>query len=198
MECHTGLYRSTIKIFPIFSLFFFGIILIASLSGCLASNQAIQDEKGGGETPEAVVHYFLTTLSSAIQDPDIDNPETRLVWALRLSTAFPPGERVDQRALIQTMLANFSHGHEELAKNQRLIVDIVYTELVVDTPHDNQAHVNIVEGQLYLRWMRVDPGGAEILQKDQRVLLTDVIGAYGTFLPVLYVDGRWFLTEKTA
>lgn len=171
------------------------IIGVLVLVGCQGTGDIFQNETEGGETPEEVVAYFLTSLNETLQSPDIEVRENRHIWAVRLSNYFTPAERDNQRVVIGTMLATFAHGLENLAENQRLVVAIVYTDLVADETKTNQTLVHIVDGELHLRWMRVDPGGTEVVQRDQRVPLTDVLGEYGKTIPVMLVHGRWFLTE---
>lgn len=171
------------------------IIGIPFLVGCQGTGDIFQNETEGGSTPEEVVEYFLTNLNETLQSPDIELRENRQIWAVRLSNYFTPAERDYQRVVIGTMLATFARGLENLAENQRLVVEIVYTELVADESETNQTHVHIIDGELHLRWMRVDPGGAEVVQRDLRVPLTDMLGEYGKTFPVMQVNGRWFLTE---
>lgn len=175
-----------------------GLLLIFSLliatSGCDLALGSLQESQDALQ-PEAVVAAFITDFNSALQDPNIQQRETRQAWAIRLANYFAPAERAVQQSTLGFMLANFAGGLENLAENQRLVIEISYANLETVEQSEHQAQVAIVEGELLLRRMRVEPNGAIILQDTQEYPLSHVLGMYSDMLPVVWVSGQWFLTE---
>ncbi len=172
------------------------VFLILLLSGCGMPVEALEDTNVGGESPEAVVRGFFTDLNSALQYPDITEQETRELWALRLSNYFPPTERMDQRAQIGSMLTRFANDLENLEANQHIVVAVLYEDIVTEQQKDGRALVRLVEGELQVRTIRIEPNGTQTLLRDQKYPLSQVLGNYSEAMPVLEANDRWFLTEE--
>lgn len=174
--------------------FVLGLGLLLVVGGCTLPVENDLDDTIGRETPTLLVSDFFTDFNQALQDPQLDDEEIREIWALRLASYFAPSEQVVHRQALSHMLANFAYGSAQFAENQRLIVEILYSDITVKE-HGNHALVALVKGEVRLRRVRIEPNGTLTVQSDQRVPLSTVLGDYSEALPALRVNERWFLTE---
>ncbi len=168
--------------------------MLLAISGCSTPPMQDQDADMGADTPETLVEAFFTDFNQAIQDPNLDDPETRQIWALRLSNYFAPSERIDQRQALSFMLANFVVGSQQLKENHFLIVEILYSDITANV-HGSHALVTLVDSELHLRLVRIEPNGTQTVQSDRLVPLSTMLGDYSEALPALLVNSQWYLTE---
>lgn len=178
-----------------------GLLLVAlvltMLAGCGLPVSALQETSpGGGETPEAVINDFFTDLNMALSDPAIQQPRARQIWAGRLSSYFAPSERVDQQEMIGVMLARFAAEQHYLPENQRLYLEIVYSNLEPVEHAEDRATFRLRDGRLQLRQVRIETNETETLLEREEQPLDAFMGEYSESLPVLQASGRWFLTNK--
>lgn len=160
------------------------------LGGCGAA--ALDDNVGlGGVTPEAVVESFLEDMNAALADPALNEAATRQMWANRLASYFAPGERTDQRQVMREMLDGFASANTRPARGSRAEVTISYDRTRVLRADDRTALVEIVNAVMTVRWR--DNEGNLLLERNGALLR--LIGREESGLPVIRVDGRWYLTE---
>lgn len=160
------------------------------LGGCSAAT--LDENIGlGGVTPEAVVESFLEDMNAALADPALNEAATRQMWANRLASYFAPGERADQRQVMREMLDGFASANTRPARGSRAEVTISYDRTRVLRADDRTALVEIVNAVMTVRWR--DNEGNLLLERNGALLR--LIGREESGLPVIRVDGRWYLTE---
>jgi hypothetical protein len=168
------------------------------LTACGVPVEVEQDEQQlGGATPEAVTAVFVADLNAALSDPELDQIATRRRWAGRLASAFAPVERVDQRYVLQQMLADYVNQRADLADDLELSLEITYEAVQVSNSQSDYPVVRLIGGAIRLREVRVAENGYRSIVSDQQYPLTELLGqgAHDGF-PVVRVSGRWFLTER--
>ncbi len=172
-------------------------VLLWGLSACGTPLEIDQDSVSfGGSSPEIVVERFFEDLNLAFQDPDIVNPDTRRTWSERLSRHFAPSERLAQRTVLGQGLRTFASGLLQLADDQQLTTEITYDTLERVAITSTSATVRVVNGKIRLQRVRiVDQRNQEILFTQERPLSV-VIGQDSEVLPVVQVNGHWFMTER--
>lgn len=170
------------------------LLLVVLPVGCGVPVE-IEQEDTGGETPREVVGHFLDNLNQALQDPNLEQPKVREVWALQLASHFAPSERANQRLALEDMLTRFATSLSALGEDEQLTIEIRYESIRLDEQHGNRGSVYIVDGWLNLRQVHVAENGRKTVRRDQGGPLLEVIGLKSKVLPVLRVNGRWFLTE---
>jgi hypothetical protein len=166
-------------------------LLAALLAGCADAAPVETGSALGGITPETVIERFVSDLNDALRDPALATPETNRAWAERLANHFAPSERVDQRTALRTMLSSFAASLSQLETGQRLLLDLSYSDVVIISREQNRAMVALNDGVLSLRW--ISANGDVIRQRSRS--LTELLDIRNGGLPVIRVDGRWFLTE---
>lgn len=171
-------------------LFIIWSVLLWLLVGCGAT--ALEEDTGlGGVTPEAVVESFLEDVNAALTDPLLSEATARNVWANRLASYFAPGERADQRLVMQEMLDGFARANTQPARGVRAEVVITYDRTRVLQIRESTALVDVVNAIMTVRWL--DNDGNVVLERSGALL--QLIGREASGLPVIRVDGRWYLTE---
>lgn len=166
------------------------LLLALLLSSCSAA--ALEENVGlGGVTPEAVVESFLEDFNAALADPALNEAATRQMWANRLASYFAPSERSDQRLAMRDMLDGFASANTRPARGSRAEVTITYDRTRVLRANDQTALVEVVNAIITVRWR--DSEGNVLLERNGALLR--LIGREEHGLPVLRVDGRWYLTE---
>ncbi len=160
------------------------------LAGCGAA--ALEEDLGlGGVTPEATVESFFEDLNAALADPTLSEPATRRHWANRLASYFAPSERADQRMAMREMLDGFANNNARPARGSRAEVSISYDRVNVLRSDNSSALVNLVNAVITVRWR--DDSDEIVLERSGALL--QLIGRDEQGLPVIRVDGRWYLTE---
>jgi hypothetical protein len=145
----------------------------------------------GGSTPEDAVQSFVETFNLAFQDPNLQDIETRRTWAERLSYYFAPSERADQRVAFGTMFARHASGISELAPGEQISIAISWSAFRVVEQDGERARVAIVDGAIQFQWL--DASGAAIRERSSAI--TELLGQEPEGIPVLRVNGQWFITE---
>ena len=176
---------------PCFSLLLLGL-LAALLVSC--ADPAPVETTGGSQgklNPETVIESFVDDINEALRDPGLATPEASRAWAERLANHFTPSERVDQRTALRTMLDSFAVSLGQLEPGQRLLLDLSYSDVTVISREQNRAIVALNDGVVSLRW--ISATGDVIRQRSRS--LTELLDIRNGGLPVIRVDGRWFLTE---
>ncbi|WP_298482255.1 hypothetical protein [uncultured Chloroflexus sp.] len=166
------------------------LVLGFFLGGCGAV--ALDENVGlGGVTPEAVVESFLEDINAALADPALNEAATRQMWANRLASYFAPSERADQRQVMREMLDGFASANTRPTRGSRAEVTISYDRTRVLRADDRTALVEIANAVITVRWR--DNEGNLLLERNGALLR--LIGREESGLPVIRVDGRWYLTE---
>jgi hypothetical protein len=171
------------------------LLFILALAGCAAptSDSAADTNIGvGRSSPEAAVDGFLEDLNRALQAPTLGDTATRRSWAERLAGYFAPGERIDQRAAFIDMLAGFADTTQHPVVGSKATLAITYSRVELLSRDGDQAMVRVVDGSFELRWLNEK---GEVV-RERTGGLTEVLGQKSGGLPVLRVDGLWFLTER--
>ncbi|MEI7770590.1 MAG: hypothetical protein WCI67_11400 [Chloroflexales bacterium] len=171
-------------------------LLLLALVGCAlpASDGAADVNSGvGRSSPEAAVDGFLEDLNNALQSP-LSDTAARQSWAERLAGYFAPGERIDQRAAFIDMLAGFANTAQHPVIGSKVSLAITYSRVELLSRAGEQAMVRVVDGTFELRWLNEK---GDVL-RERTGSLTEVLGQKSGGLPVLRVDGLWFLTERLA
>lgn len=166
------------------------VLLSLALTACGPADAA-GDMGLGGSSPEAVVEDFVEDLNEALQDTTLRAPETRQRWADRLASYFAPSERADQRLAMREMLDNFVASSRRPVIGERITFELTHNGMERITSSADEALVRVVDGTLVVRWLDAE---GQVL-RERIGGLTDVIGQTSGGLPVLRVDGVWFLTE---
>jgi hypothetical protein len=172
-----------------------GVLLLAA---CGVPVDVERDEQQlGGATPEEVAAAFVADLNAALSDPELGQRETRRRWAGRLASSFAPVERVDQRYVLQQMLADYVGRRADLPGDLEMSLEITYEAVQVSNRQSDYPVVRLIGGAIRLREVRVAENGYRSIVSDQQYPLTDLLGqgAQDGF-PVVRVSGRWFLTER--
>lgn len=173
----------------------FSLLLVLVLGGGCGVPVEIEQESAGGETPQEVAGHFLDDLNRALQDPNIQRAKVREVWSIQLASHFTPSERANQRLAFEDMLSTFATSLAALDESEHLTIEVRYESIRLDEQHGSRGSVHIVDGWLNLRQVHVAENGKKTVQRDQGGPLPEVIGLESQVLPVLRVNGRWFLTE---
>lgn len=174
----------------------FGMLLLSLLAALLAGcADAAPIEPTGGSIgklyPDTVVQEFVDELNEALRDPGLDTPEVSRAWAERLANYFAPSERIDQRTALRAMLGSFAVSLGQLEAGQRLLLDLSYSDLAVTSREQNRAIVALNDGVVSLRWISAS---GDVIRQRSRSLI-ELLDIRNGGLPVIRVDGRWFLTE---
>ncbi len=149
----------------------------------------------GGSTPQYVVISFFEDFNKALKESPQSDDVRRRYWTDRLAGYFAPNERVDQREAISLALYTFASGSKQLPEDQRLSLDVSYNNLELVQQETDSARIRLVDGVLRLKITRIAPDGAQIpLRSDERPL-GETIGQPDDIVPLVRVNGHWFLTE---
>ncbi len=170
--------------------FFLCCCLLLLISGC--STVSLDEDIGlGGVTPEAVVESFLEDFNTALADPALSEPTARQAWANRLASYFAPSERADQRLVMREMFDSFARNNLQPVRGSKAEVVITYDRTRANRIDEMTALVEVVNGVMTVRWR--DAAGNVVFERSGALLR--LIGREANGLPVIRVDGRWYLTE---
>lgn len=175
------------------------ILLISSLfltllSACSEHSDDVLSASPGSSTPQDVVEGFFEDFNEALKEMPESDSVRRRYWADRLAGYFAPNERVDQRDALGLALYTYAMGSQQLAENEKIQFDITYSSLELLQSQDDAAQVRLVEGTIRLRIMRLD-GESEIPVRIDERPLGETIGKPDGIIPLVRVNGRWFLSE---
>lgn len=145
----------------------------------------------GGSSPEAVVEDFVEDLNKALQDSALESLDSRRSWAERLASYFAPSERADQRLVLREMLDTFVVSSRRPVIGERITFELTHNGMERITSSADEALVRVVDGTIVLRWLDAE---GQVLRERSSGLM-DVLGQTSGGLPVLRVNGVWFLTE---
>ncbi|MGQ9549456.1 MAG: hypothetical protein ACUVSY_12845 [Roseiflexus sp.] len=163
--------------------------------GCTTVPATQESPGGGGFSPEVVTESFFEDLQSALQDPNLDQEETRSFWAERLSGYFAPAERDTQRLALRRALASFAAGLRQLADDETAVFEFHGFEPVEKVADDGKrALVRLPSAAISMTLMRTNERGSYVFY-EQTISLSQVIGRPDGTVPVINIDGRWYLTE---
>jgi hypothetical protein len=169
------------------------LLLLFALAGCAVPDGSAGANVGvGRSSPEAAVDGFLEDLNHAFQSPNLSDIAERRVWAERLAGYFAPSERIDQRAAFLDMLVGFADTTQHPIIGSKAVLAITYSRVELLSRDGDKAMVWVVDGSFDLRWLNEK---GEVM-RERTGGLTDVLGQASGGLPVLRVDGLWFLTER--
>jgi len=113
------------------------------------------------------------------------------VWANRLASYFAPSERADQRLVMREMLDSFARNNLQPVRGSKAEVVITYDRTRANRIDELTALVEIINGVITVRWR--DAEGNVVVERNG--VLLRLIGREVNGLPVIRVDGRWYLTE---
>jgi hypothetical protein len=169
-------------------------LCITLLSACSEHTDDILAASPGSSTPQDVVEGFFEDFNQALKEMPESDSVRRRYWADRLAGYFAPNERVDQRDALAMALYTYAMGSQQLAENEKLQFDITFSSLELLQSQADAAQVRLVEGMIRLRIMRVD-GESEIPVRIDERPLGETIGKPDGIIPLVRVNGRWFLSE---
>lgn len=169
-------------------------LFLGFLSSCSQSSDDILAGSPGSSTPQDVVEGFFEDFNQALKEMPGSDSVRRRYWADRLAGYFAPLERVDQRDALGLALYTYAMGSQQLGESERLQFDITYSSLELLQSQEDAAQVRLVEGLLRLRIMRID-GESEIPVRIDERPLGETIGKPDGIIPLVRVNGRWFLSE---
>jgi hypothetical protein len=174
-----------------------GLLAVLLLAACGVPVEEQDEQQLGGATPEDSIATFVADLNAALSDPELTEREVRQRWARRLASSFAPVERVDQRYVMQQMLADYASRRADLGNNLEVSLEISYEGLQVLNRQSDYPTVRLVNGAMRLREVRVAENGYRNIVNDQQYPLTELLGqGPQDGFPVVRVSGRWFLTER--
>lgn len=172
--------------------FALALCVLLLLAGCAASEDEAELGGAGNPTPQGIVESFLENLNTALKDPNLADPTTRRGLAELLASRFAPSERADQRAVMNSMLAEFAENAASPAVGTRVVLEVSYSSTTILSQDGDEALIGLEEGIITLRWL--DDSG-EVLRERTRAL-TEVLGETRGGLPVLRVGSNWYMTER--
>lgn len=169
--------------------------VVLLLTGCSTAPTTDETNIGGGISPEAVTESFFEDLQRALQDPNLYQEETRSFWAERLAGYFAPAERDVQRIALRRALASFAGGLRQLATDETAIFEFRGLQPVEKVADDGErALVRLPSASISMTLMRTTERGTFVFY-EQTIGLSQVIGRPDGTVPVVKIDGRWYLTE---
>lgn len=171
------------------------VLVVLLLTGCTTAPTADETHIGGGISPEAVTESFFEDLQRALQDPNLHLEETRSFWAERLAGYFAPLERDVQRIALRRALASFAGGLRQLATDETAIFELRGLQPVEKVADDGErALVRLPSASISMTLVRTTERGTFVFY-EQTIGLSQVIGRPDGTVPVVKIDGRWYLTE---
>jgi hypothetical protein len=169
--------------------------VVLMLIGCTTVPATEEPQAGGGFSPEVVTESFFEDLQRALQDPNLRQEEARSFWAERLSGYFAPAERDTQRLALRRALASFATGLRQLADDETAVFEFRGFEPVEKIADDGErALVRLPSATISMMLMRTNERGSYVFY-EQTISLSQVIGRPDGTVPVIKIDGRWYLTE---
>ncbi len=165
------------------------------LVACTAAPAADEASVGGGFSPESVTESFFEDLQRALRDPNLQQEETRSFWAERLAGYFAPAERDAQRVALRRALASFASGLRQLADDETVLFELRGLQPVEKVADDGErALVRLPSASISMTLMRTTERGSFVFY-EQTIGLSQVIGRSDGAVPLVKIDGRWYLTE---
>lgn len=172
-----------------------GVGAVLLLIGCTTAPATDVTSVGGGISPEAVTESFFEDLQRALQDPNLNQEETRSFWAERLAGYFAPAERDAQRVALRRALASFASGLRQLAADETAVFELRGLQPVEKIADDGErALVRLPSASISMTLIRTTERGSFVFY-EQTIGLNQVIGRPDGAVPVVKIDGRWYLTE---
>lgn len=174
---------------------FWYVFAVCFLVGCTAVPATDEAGLGGGFSPEAVTESFFEDLQRALQDPNLRQEETRSFWAERLAGYFAPLERDEQRVALRRALASFANGLRQLADDETAIFELRGLQPVEKVADDGErALVRLPSASISMTLVRTTERGSFVFY-EQTIELSQMIGRSDGTVPLVRIDGRWYLTE---
>lgn len=168
------------------------LCMLVTLAACANTEQGAALVGTGGTNPQEVVSNFVDDFNKALRDPQLDTRTRQNYWADLLASYFAPNERVDQRQNMSQALATFAAGVDQLEADQKLVVEVTYSGIELANQHDDRASIRLVDGTLHLRIVR--ESDLKTINDVQRPF-DATIGQRDGMLPLVQLNGHWFLTE---
>jgi hypothetical protein len=169
--------------------------MVCFLVGCAAAPATDEAGVGGGFSPEAVTESFFEDLQRALRDPNLQQEEARSFWAERLAGYFAPAERDTQRVALRRALASFASGLRQLADDETAIFELRGLQPVEKVADDGErALVRLPSASISMTLVRTTERGSFVFY-EQTIGLSQVIGRSDSTVPLVKIDGRWYLTE---
>lgn len=170
-------------------------LMVCFLVGCAAAPATDEAGVGGGFSPEAVTESFFEDLQRALRDPNLQQEEARSFWAERLAGYFAPAERDTQRVALRRALASFASGLRQLADDETAIFELRGLQPVEKVADDGErALVRLPSASISMTLVRTTERGSFVFY-EQTIGLSQVIGRSDSTVPLVKIDGRWYLTE---
>lgn len=170
------------------------LMAVIALAGC-AAEPPPPAPSGGGFNPESVVQSFFEDFGRALQDPNLAQEETRTYWVERLVTYFAPAERDDQRIALASSLAAFANDLGQLADDEAVVFELHGFDRVEKVADDGErAIVRLPSASIYMALTRASDAGPRPFY-EQTISLGQVTGRADGSVPMVKIEGRWYLTE---
>lgn len=180
------------------------LLLIALLlAGCAnqeqpaaADQQASQDIAVVTRRPDQVALAFVEDMQRAlaeVQDPAQNSADTRKRWAKLLSDYFVPNERTFQRSSLEDMFRSISNDRRDIPNGESVVFELRFdrnADIPAPVINGPNAAVVIPEARLFLQVLYASGASYE-----QEVPLANVIGRKDGSIPLININGRWYLTE---
>ena len=147
-------------------------------------------------TPEAVVESFFEDLGAALNDPRLVEAERRSYWVEQLAGHFAPSERDDQRLALREALGNFAQDLAQLTDGEELTIEMRGFKLAQRSISEDGARATVELPEATISMLITQPGdNGPVTVYEQPIALSRVIGNATNSVPLVRVDGRWYLTE---
>jgi hypothetical protein len=159
---------------------------------------------GGGTVPRAAVEGFFEDLNKALADPRLaEDYETRVRWAEQLAGYFAPVERQRQRIAMGRMLDDVAASLRKLAdeagpdEQMQVLLEarLQPTELRVLSQEATRAELHLGAATLHLKIARLRDGRQDPIYEQSEPLYR-LLGRNDGSVPLVRVDGRWFLSSS--
>ncbi len=175
------------------------LFVAASLSACSDVTRpppaaTVVEFAGGGISPESVTQSFFEDFTSALSDPGLNAPDRRNYWVVRLAAYFTMEERRDQEKSIDSALTHFVEGRTGLADNETLTLELRYDRPQKVADDGTRALVKLPNATIAMTIVQATSSGP-VTVYEQPIGLDKVTGRSDSTVPLVKVNGRWYLTE---
>jgi len=196
---HTGAYRRVCRLLVC-------VLALSLLAGCTTGTVVTLEEQlpgAGGVVPEVAVEGFFADLNEALADRRLlASDSARARWAEQLAGYFAPVERQRQRAALGRMLDEFAASvrqeAQKAAPGEQIQVVLEVRPQPIDARivarQEVRALAQLPDAALYVQIASLREGRQEVTYR-QSEPLARLLGRPDGSIPLVRVDGRWFLSS---
>lgn len=175
------------------------VALLLSLAGCgdtPAAPASTAEAERLNNTPDAVVESFFEDLGAALNDPRLAEAERRSFWVEQLAGHFAPSERDDQRLALREALGSFAQDLDQLAEGEELTIEMRGFRPGQRSISADGTRATVELPDATITMLITQPGdNGPVTVYEQPIALSRVIGNATNSVPLVLVDGLWYLTE---